>query len=87
MQVGGGLVKPEVLAIKQVFLCSRSRFPLCNLMSLSWVVLVHRAAPCIQAMARFVVKEPYIILVLDDILLVCFPMGIPSRVDYNTTYH
>ena len=69
------------LVMERVSLCSRSIFPLYNLTFLSWAVLIRPVAPCIQAMARFVIKESYIVLVLDDILLVCFPMGTPNRVD------
>ena len=73
----------EALAMERVSLCLRSIFPLYNLMFLSWAVLIHRVAPCIQAMVHFVIKESYIVLVLDDILLVCFPMETPNRVDYK----
>lgn len=85
MQVEAGAepARPEALAMERVSLCSRSIFPLYNLMSLFWVVLIRRVAPCIQAMVRFVIKESYIVLVLDDILLVCFPMGTLNRVDYK----
>jgi hypothetical protein len=78
-----GLGRLEVLAMGQVSLCSRSRSPLYNQMSLSWAVLIRQAAPCIQAAVRFVVKESYTVLVLDDIPLVCFPMGTPNHVDYK----
>ena len=78
---GADPAKPDALAMERVSPCSRSIFLLYNLMSLSWAVSIRRVAPCIQAMVRFVTKGSYIVLVLDDILLVCFPMGTPNRVD------
>lgn len=54
--------------MEQVSLCLESIFPLYNLTILSWAVLIRLVAPCIQAMVRFVIKESYIVLVLDDIL-------------------
>ena len=76
-------VRRDVLATEQVSLCSRSIFLLYNLMFLSWAVLIRLVAPCIQAMVHFVIKESYIVPVLDDILLACSPMGTPNRVDYK----
>jgi hypothetical protein len=83
VEVAADPARLEALAMERVSLCLRSIFPLYNLMSLSWAVSIRRVAPCIQAMVRFVIKESYITLVLDDILLVCFPMGTPNRVDYK----
>ena len=83
-EAAASLARSEAMGVGRVFLCSRSRFPLYNLLSLSWAILIRPVVPCIQAMDHFVTKESYIVLVLDDILLACFPMGIPIRVDCTT---